>query len=76
MKISFKTPKEIVVVKEVKITIEELIVSEIIDSPEMKEVKAIIDRLGIITLWQGEAYDKIGQWTDKDVESKLLELYK
>jgi hypothetical protein len=30
---------------------------------------------GKITLWEGDAYTAIGQWTDTDVEGRLLEIY-
>ena len=76
MKITFETPKEIVVVQELKRTIEEITIEEIVDNSSRKEVKAYTQELGIIVLWDGEAYDKIGQWTDADVVTRVKELYK
>jgi hypothetical protein len=76
MKITFETPKEIVVVQELKRTIEELTIVELIDSNSRKEVKAHTRELGVITLWAGAAYDAIGQWTDADVIARVEELYK
>lgn len=76
MKITFETPKEIVVIKELKQTISEIIIEEVIDIPSRKEVRAFIQELGIITLWAGAAYDAIGQWTDADVVARIKELYK
>jgi hypothetical protein len=74
MKITLETKKEIVVVKEIKKTIEEINVLELKDFPEQKRVEAITDVLGIVILWKGEAYDAIGQWTDTDVINKLKSL--
>lgn len=75
MKITFETPKEIIVVKEIKQTIEELTVEEIVDNPEKKFAKAYTKELGIILLWEGEDYTKAGQWTDTDVVNRIKELY-
>ena len=66
--------QQVVIVKEVKRTITEITVLEIKDLPEIKRVEAITKELGIILLWEGEAYDAIGQWTDTDVINKLKSL--
>lgn len=76
MKITFETPKEIVIIQELKRTIEELTIEEVIDNNFRKEVKAHTKELGIITLWTGDAYDAIGEWTDADVVNRVKELYK
>ncbi len=76
MKITFETPKEIIVVKELKRTVNDLTVEEVVDNSERKEVKAFVQQLGVITLWEGAAYDAIGQWTDADVVARIKELYK
>ena len=49
-------------------------VSSIADDSVAKKVTAITN-LGKIVLWEGDAYDSIGQWTDADVHNKLVELY-
>jgi hypothetical protein len=46
-----------------------------IDSPSYKTVVAYTKQVGAILLWEGAAYDAIGQWTDADVEARLLELF-
>ena len=74
MKITFETPKEIVVVKELKRTFEEVTIEEVTDNPSRKEVKAFTRELGILVLWSGEAYDLAGQWTDADVVARVTEL--
>jgi hypothetical protein len=76
MKITFETPKEIVIIQELKRIIEEITIEEIVDNNSRKEVKAYTEELGIVTLWSGDAYDTIGQWTDTDVVARVKELYK
>jgi len=74
MIITLETEKEVVLVKEVKRAIKEITVLELKDLPEQKKVEAFTKELGIILLWEGEAYDGIGQWTDTDVINKLKSL--
>jgi hypothetical protein len=49
-------------------------VKNIVDDSVAKKVIANTS-LGKIILWEGAAYDAIGQWTDADVHNKLVELY-
>lgn len=74
MKITFETSVEVVVVKELKRTVDEITVLEVVDSPERKTVRAFTQELGVFNLWEGAAYDAIGQWTDTDVINKITEL--
>jgi len=74
MKIILDKEKEVVVVKELKKTITEITVNQVTDLPEQKRVEVYTNELGIVTLWEGEAYDAIGQWTDTDVINKLKSL--
>jgi len=76
MKITFETPKEVVIVQELKRTIEEITIEEVIDSNSRKEVKAYTQEVGVLVLWTGDAYDAIGEWTDADVVTRVKELYK
>ena len=76
MKITFETPKEIVIVQELKRTFEEITIEEVVDNPSRKEVKAFARELGQLILWQNEEYDAIGQWTDADVLARVNELLK
>jgi hypothetical protein len=46
-----------------------------IDNPTKKIIYAHTLEVGRIILWEGAAYDAIGQWTDNDVTNKLKELY-
>ena len=57
-------------------TISTLTVNRLVDVPKQKMVKCFVDELNEpIILWQGTDYDKIGQWTDADVENRLNALY-
>lgn len=58
------------------IRIESIRVLEISDNPEQKVVRVITDLpIGIITIWEGDDYDLIGQWTDDDVINRLKEMF-
>ena len=75
MEITFDSPKDITVVSEVKKTIDKITITELKDRPQAKIVIAATREAGVIVLWQGEAYDAIGQWTDTDVINRITELY-
>ena len=49
-------------------------VDHFIDSPNFKTVDAYTRQIGKITLWEGEAYDAIGDWTTQDAENRIKEL--
>lgn len=74
MTITLSAPKEVTVVQEVKKTVLTITVFEVTDSQESKVVRANTLELGSLVLWQGETYDSIGQWTDTDVENRILEI--
>lgn len=53
-----------------------LTVERMVDLPKEKKVFVFVDELRDRTLlWEGAAYDSIGQWTDSDVQARLLEIY-
>ena len=76
MEITFETPKDITIVSEIKRTTNKITILELKDRPNNKIVSAATAEVGVITLWQGEAYDAIGQWTDADVIARINEIYK
>ena len=76
MKITFTKPKDVVIVKEMIQTISEITINEITDNSEIKMVRAFTKEAGVIVLWEGDAYDTIGQWTDTDVANRIKEIYK
>jgi len=74
MKITFETPKNVIVVKELKKSIAEITINQVVDNPSMKKVTAETQEVGRLILWEKEAYDAIGQWTDSDVIARVNEL--
>lgn len=76
MQISLTNPKKVVLQEEKSKTVTTLTVSRIVDLPKKKMVRAFIEELDEpVVLWEGAAYDSIGQWTDLNVEARLAELY-
>ena len=76
MQISLSNPKKVVLQEEKSKTVTTLTVSRIVDLPKKKVVRAFIEELDEpVVLWEGAAYDAIGQWTDTNVEARLAELY-
>lgn len=76
MEITLQTPQTIVIKPEETKTLEKLTVMRMVDLPNEKKVRVFIKELREpITLWEGDEYDAIGQWTDSDVQTKLTELY-
>ena len=50
-------------------------ITSMIDNPADKTITVKTNSvLGTVVLWQGEAYDAIGQWTDENVKLRLIEL--
>lgn len=76
MKIDLTNPKKVVLQEEKSKTINSLTVIRVVDLPKKKVVRAFVQEVdGPITLWEGAAYDAIGQWTDANVVARLTELY-
>lgn len=76
MKITLNDPKKVVLQEEKSKTVSTLTVQRVVDLPKKKVVRVFVEELEEpIVLWEGEAYDAIGQWTDSDVQAKLTELY-
>ena len=75
MEIQFSEPKDIVIIQERKKSISKITVLELSDFPGRKQVMAKTLELGLINLWKDAEYDAIGQWTDADVQNRIVELY-
>jgi hypothetical protein len=82
MQINLTNPKQIVteaktlIISPEKITtINSIKVTNILDDPINKKVLASTKEVGNLILWEGAAYDAIGQWTDTDVQNRILEIY-
>jgi hypothetical protein len=76
MNITLNSPKKIVLQEEKSKTVSTLTVNRVVDLPKQKMVRCFIEELEeAIVLWEGAAYDAVGQWTDANVEARLIELY-
>jgi len=75
MEISISNPKSVVIVPEQKKTVSKITVQRMVDLPAKKKVIVFTEELGQIVLWEGAAYDTIGQWTDESVSARITELY-
>ena len=76
MQINLQTPKKIVLQEEKSKTVDTLTIIRLVDLPTKKIVRCFVEELDQpIVLWEGDAYDLIGQWTDEQVEARLMELY-
>ena len=67
--------KTVTVTPAVTKTLTSITVISELDHSVQKKVIAITKEVGQVLLWEGAAYDAIGQWTDTDVQNRLLELY-
>jgi len=68
MEVNFNNPKNPAITK--------VTVKRVIDNIEKKKVVAHVKEFtGKITLWEGDSYTAIGQWTDTDVQGRLLAIY-
>ena len=76
MQINLNTPKKIVIQEEKSKNIETLTVSRVVDLPKQKLVRCFLEEIDEpVVLWEGDAYDQIGQWTDSDVSDRLSEIF-
>jgi hypothetical protein len=76
MKIEITNPKTMVVVTEQTKTFDTLTIRRMVDLPEQKKVIVHIDEVNEpVLLWEGNAYDAIGDWTNDDVIAKLNQIY-
>lgn len=76
MEINLNSPKKVVLQEEKSKNITKLTVVRVVDLPKQKIVRCFCEELDeAITLWEGDAYDSIGQWTDSDVVTRLSQVY-
>jgi len=76
MSISLNNPLNVVLQPEKTKTITTLTIARVVDIPSQKVVRCFLEELEQpVVLWEGAAYDAIGQWTDSDVNTRLNELY-
>lgn len=55
-------------------TIDEVVITTLLDDPGRKRVIAFCYNYRVTTLWEGAEYDSIGQWTDTDAINRLTEI--
>jgi len=76
MQITLSKAKKIVIQEEKSKEITTLTINRVVDLPKQKIVRCFCEELDEpVILWEGEAYDKAGQWNDDDVQKRLNELY-
>jgi hypothetical protein len=76
MNITLTNPKTVVLQEAKSKTITTLTVNRVVDLPKQKVVRCFVEELDEpIVLWEGAAYDAAGQYTDTDVQNRLLSLY-
>jgi hypothetical protein len=75
--ITITLPTEVVIkdIPAIKIKTSTLEVLSVKDNPTQKKIVANTKELGEITLWESDSYERIGQWTDSDVETRLIEIF-
>jgi hypothetical protein len=66
------TIKEIPAIKIKSSTLEIIYVK---DNSSEKKIISNVKGFGDVVLWESEAYDRLGQWTDADVKTRLIELF-
>lgn len=76
MEITFNTPREFVVQEEKTKTVNSVKIIQFTDS--FNKVECTISfgdgSPKYLLLWEGEAYTNIGQYTDSDIQNRILEL--
>jgi len=75
-KISFENSINVTVVHEQKVAVQEILDYEFRDAPAQKlvQVKITNPHLGMLTLWQGDDYDQIGDWTEEQAIDRIKEI--
>lgn len=69
-------PKVVKELPAVQVSLSNIEIEYFIDSPSKRIVEAYAKKIGKIVLWEGDAYDAIGDWTNADVEAKIKDIYK
>jgi len=74
--VTLSSPKVIKEIPAYQLSVSEIEIEYFVDSPSEKIVEAYTKQIGTIVLWEGDAYDAIGDWTNADVEAKIKDIYK
>lgn len=76
LSVALDAPKIIKEIPAYKVSVSSIEIEYFVDSPAEKVVEAYAKGIGKIVLWEGDAYDAIGDWTNADVEAKIKDIYK
>lgn len=64
-----------IVQEELTNTLSGLTLRELIDNPGARTVTArFLEPLPDLTLWEGDAYDTVGDWTQGQAEDRIIEI--
>ena len=75
MAVSLGATKNVTVRQAESITLSEVTVLRWVDRPSDKVVLAFVQEINNpITLWEGSAYDLIGDWTEAQANTRLAEV--
>lgn len=72
--ITLITPINVVIQQEQIVEFTEINIHRIVDISDRKIVFAFLEQIGELTLWEGSAYDSIGDWTQAQAEARIIEL--
>ena len=72
--IEFETPVTEMVIGGVPQRTKKISIAKIIDNPATKTVAVMTLKNRLFVLWQGDAYDAIGNWTNEQVVERVKEL--
>lgn len=76
MNIQVQLPYEVVIRKQ--LVSDSFTIIESVDNPLRKNVTVTVEvgqhNRSYYTVWEGEEYDKIGQWTDEDLKNAVIPL--
>lgn len=72
--ITLNTPISVISNKPVSIELTELTIDRIVDIVSQKQVVAFVEHFERIILWEDDAYDAIGNWTQEQAEARIIEL--
>jgi hypothetical protein len=72
--ITFNPPVVVKSIGGINITTNQITIVKEVDNPVEKTVKVYTDKGIVYTLWSGQTYDSIGQWTDVEVIERLRQI--
>ena len=74
LSVALDGPKVIKEIPAYQVSLSSIEIEYFVDSPAEKVVEAYAKKIGKIVLWEGAAYDAIGDWTQCQANDRILEL--